>query len=76
MLNGPTDTTGLAGRVGLLVQRVVAHQVLGVRDRRAWLVLAFQELCQAFQRLAKSLAQALAFGHDPVVVATGQQLTP
>jgi hypothetical protein len=61
--------------VARLVQGVLAEELLGCRDRGVIVTLLFQERDQAFSSLEKQLAPVITFRQNPLLVATGQQVT-
>jgi hypothetical protein len=60
--------------VGVLTQRVLAHEALGMADGLGVLIPPGQQLRQARERVEVTITQALALGQQPVVVAAGQQI--
>src|SRR5918912_2808931 len=76
---GPVAADGVQAHqvtVGAFMQWIVAQQALGATDRSlvvAFLLLQFDE---PLQRIKHGLAQAIALGQYPLVVATGKQVSP
>jgi hypothetical protein len=62
--------------VGLLVQRVGAHQLLGSGDRLGVVAAPGQQPGQPLQGLQPAPAELVAFGQEPLVLAAFQQVAP
>jgi len=61
--------------IRFLVKGIVVQQSLRVLDGGRVGALALQQADHAFQGSGKFVLESLALGQDPIVVATGQQVS-